>query len=232
MSPRSPPCATPSTMAIGAFGGIDILVSNAGIASSAPIDETSLSEWNRNQSILVTGYFLVSRSAFGLFASRPPAGRSCSSPPRTPWWRARTPPPTRRPRRPSSTWPDAWPRRAAATESVSTVSIRMPSCRARGSGGRHGARSAPRPTASIPMSSRSTTGTNRSRGQRVSRGHRSRRPALRIRRALGQEHGQHSQRRWRRRGGVHALGDDQALGYSSTTARASTGALTGRRQPE
>jgi NAD(P)-dependent dehydrogenase (short-subunit alcohol dehydrogenase family) len=29
--------------AIGAFGGVDILVSNAGIASSAPIDETSLS---------------------------------------------------------------------------------------------------------------------------------------------------------------------------------------------
>jgi NAD(P)-dependent dehydrogenase (short-subunit alcohol dehydrogenase family) len=50
--------------AINAFGGIDILVSNAGIASSAPIEETSLAEWNRNQSILVTGYFLVAREAF------------------------------------------------------------------------------------------------------------------------------------------------------------------------
>ncbi|MEH0069939.1 bifunctional rhamnulose-1-phosphate aldolase/short-chain dehydrogenase [Pannonibacter sp. Pt2-lr] len=46
------------------FGGIDILVSNAGIASSAPIEETSLELWNRNMSILSTGYFLVSRSAF------------------------------------------------------------------------------------------------------------------------------------------------------------------------
>jgi len=46
------------------FGGIDILVSNAGIASSAPIEETTLDLWNRNMSILSTGYFLVSRAAF------------------------------------------------------------------------------------------------------------------------------------------------------------------------
>lgn len=46
------------------FGGVDILVSNAGIASSAPIEETSLDLWNRNMSILSTGYFLVSRAAF------------------------------------------------------------------------------------------------------------------------------------------------------------------------
>jgi len=48
------------------FGGIDILVSNAGIASSAPLDETSLADWNFNQGILSTGYFLVSRSAYRL----------------------------------------------------------------------------------------------------------------------------------------------------------------------
>lgn len=46
------------------FGGLDILVSNAGIASSAPIEETSLALWNRNMDILSTGYFLVSREAF------------------------------------------------------------------------------------------------------------------------------------------------------------------------
>ena len=50
--------------AIDAFGGLDIVVSNAGIASSAPIEETTLAEWNRNQSILATGYFLVAREAF------------------------------------------------------------------------------------------------------------------------------------------------------------------------
>ncbi|WP_412065450.1 bifunctional rhamnulose-1-phosphate aldolase/short-chain dehydrogenase [Rhizobium sp. SYY.PMSO] len=49
------------------FGGIDILVSNAGIASSAPIESTELSMWNRNMNILATGYFLVSREAFRLF---------------------------------------------------------------------------------------------------------------------------------------------------------------------
>ena len=46
------------------YGGIDILVSNAGIASSAPVDETSLAMWERNMSILSTGYFLTSREAF------------------------------------------------------------------------------------------------------------------------------------------------------------------------
>ena len=47
-----------------AFGGVDILVSNAGIASSAPVEDTSLEMWNRNMAILSTGYFLVSREAF------------------------------------------------------------------------------------------------------------------------------------------------------------------------
>lgn len=46
------------------FGGIDILVSNAGIASSAPVEETSLDLWQKNMDILSTGYFLVSREAF------------------------------------------------------------------------------------------------------------------------------------------------------------------------
>jgi rhamnulose-1-phosphate aldolase/alcohol dehydrogenase len=47
-----------------AFGGVDILVSNAGIASAAPLEDTSLALWNRNQAILATGYFLVGREAF------------------------------------------------------------------------------------------------------------------------------------------------------------------------
>jgi NAD(P)-dependent dehydrogenase (short-subunit alcohol dehydrogenase family) len=52
------------------FGGIDILVSNAGLASSAPIEETTLDLWNRNIDILATGYFLVSREAFRLFRAQ------------------------------------------------------------------------------------------------------------------------------------------------------------------
>jgi rhamnulose-1-phosphate aldolase/alcohol dehydrogenase len=46
------------------FGGVDIVVSNAGVASSAALEETSLAEWERNHRILVTGYFLVARDAF------------------------------------------------------------------------------------------------------------------------------------------------------------------------
>lgn len=52
------------------FGGVDILVSNAGIASSAPVEETSLALWNKNMDILSTGYFLVSREAFKTFRTQ------------------------------------------------------------------------------------------------------------------------------------------------------------------
>jgi rhamnulose-1-phosphate aldolase/alcohol dehydrogenase len=47
-----------------AFGGVDVIVNNAGLASSAPITETTLSEWNKNWNVLATGYFLVSREGF------------------------------------------------------------------------------------------------------------------------------------------------------------------------
>jgi rhamnulose-1-phosphate aldolase/alcohol dehydrogenase len=50
--------------AVTEYGGVDILVSNAGIASAAPIEDTTLELWMRNQAILGTGYFLVGREAF------------------------------------------------------------------------------------------------------------------------------------------------------------------------
>ncbi|MDB2369161.1 bifunctional rhamnulose-1-phosphate aldolase/short-chain dehydrogenase [Octadecabacter sp.] len=56
------------------FGGVDILVSNAGIASSAPIEDTTLELWNRNMDILSTGYFLVSREAFRLMRTQDMGG--------------------------------------------------------------------------------------------------------------------------------------------------------------
>ena len=49
------------------FGGIDICISNAGIASAAAVEDTSLELWQRNMDILSTGYFLISRAAFQLF---------------------------------------------------------------------------------------------------------------------------------------------------------------------
>lgn len=56
------------------FGGVDCLVSNAGIASSAPIEETSLDMWNHNMSILSTGYFLTSREAFKIMKTQKMGG--------------------------------------------------------------------------------------------------------------------------------------------------------------
>lgn len=46
------------------FGGVDILVANAGIASSAPIEDTSVELWRKNYDVLVEGYFLAARETF------------------------------------------------------------------------------------------------------------------------------------------------------------------------
>ncbi|MBA3636681.1 MAG: bifunctional aldolase/short-chain dehydrogenase [Rubrobacteraceae bacterium] len=46
------------------YGGVDVLVSNAGLASSAPIEETSVEMWDKNHAVLAKGYFLVAREAF------------------------------------------------------------------------------------------------------------------------------------------------------------------------
>lgn len=48
------------------FGGVDIVVANAGIASSAPIEETTVALWRKNYSVLSEGYFLTARAAFPL----------------------------------------------------------------------------------------------------------------------------------------------------------------------
>ncbi|MDQ3792063.1 MAG: bifunctional aldolase/short-chain dehydrogenase [Actinomycetota bacterium] len=50
--------------AILEFGGVDVVVSNAGLASSAPIEETSVEMWDKNHAVLAKGYFLVAREAF------------------------------------------------------------------------------------------------------------------------------------------------------------------------
>jgi rhamnulose-1-phosphate aldolase/alcohol dehydrogenase len=57
-----------------AFGGVDLVVSNAGIASSAPIEETSLELWDRNNDILARGYFLVAREAARLLRAQGTGG--------------------------------------------------------------------------------------------------------------------------------------------------------------
>jgi rhamnulose-1-phosphate aldolase/alcohol dehydrogenase len=49
---------------VAQFGGLDIVVNNAGIAIAAPADETPLEVWNKQMAILGTGYFLVGREGF------------------------------------------------------------------------------------------------------------------------------------------------------------------------
>jgi rhamnulose-1-phosphate aldolase/alcohol dehydrogenase len=51
-------------LAVLEYGGIDILVSSAGLATSAPITDTTLEEWELNYAVLARGYFLASREAF------------------------------------------------------------------------------------------------------------------------------------------------------------------------
>jgi len=45
------------------WGGLDVLVSNAGIAHSAPVDRMALADWERSFAVNATGHFLVAREA-------------------------------------------------------------------------------------------------------------------------------------------------------------------------
>src|SRR5262249_51217964 len=47
--------------AILAYGGLDIVVSNAGTAHSTPIDQLALGDWERSFAVNATGHFLVAR---------------------------------------------------------------------------------------------------------------------------------------------------------------------------
>jgi rhamnulose-1-phosphate aldolase/alcohol dehydrogenase len=46
-----------------AYGGLDVLVSNAGIAHSAAVADMSLADWERSFAVNSTGHFLVAREA-------------------------------------------------------------------------------------------------------------------------------------------------------------------------
>jgi len=49
-----------------AYGGVDVVVSNAGIAESAPLDQLSPEQWRRSLEVNATGHFLVSQAAIRL----------------------------------------------------------------------------------------------------------------------------------------------------------------------
>ena len=62
---------------VQAYGGLDILVCNAGIAFAHPIEETSLHEWSRTMDVLATGYFLTSREGIAVMRSQRRHDGSC-----------------------------------------------------------------------------------------------------------------------------------------------------------
>ncbi len=52
------------------FGTVDILVNNAGLQQDAPLDEMTLTQWNKVISVNLTGQFLCSRAAVREFKRR------------------------------------------------------------------------------------------------------------------------------------------------------------------
>ena len=57
-----------------AYGGLDILVASAGLATSAPVTETTLEDWERNFAVLARGYFLAAREAFRILQTQGAGG--------------------------------------------------------------------------------------------------------------------------------------------------------------
>ncbi|MEO6040631.1 MAG: SDR family oxidoreductase [Croceibacterium sp.] len=56
--------------AVERFGAVDVLINNAGIADSTPIDEMALEVWQRVISTNLTSAFLCSRAAFRIMKGR------------------------------------------------------------------------------------------------------------------------------------------------------------------
>ena len=55
-----------TTTVAAAYGGLDILVSNAGMAVVSRLDDLSLAEWQRSLAVNATGHFLAAREAVRL----------------------------------------------------------------------------------------------------------------------------------------------------------------------
>jgi rhamnulose-1-phosphate aldolase/alcohol dehydrogenase len=56
--------------ACAAFGGVDVIFSNAGIALSSPLADMPIEDWNRSHAVNTTGHFLVVRQALRVFRAQ------------------------------------------------------------------------------------------------------------------------------------------------------------------
>ena len=145
-----------------AFGGIDIVVANAGLATAPRPAETSLADWEKNMRRPGQGRVSWSRArrsrlmlAQKLGGSIVTIGSKNALAPRP------APRPTAPPRPPPSISPAASRSRARRTASAPTWSIPTRCCAARGSGAATGARRAPPAWASTKTSSRRPTASAR-----------------------------------------------------------------------
>src|SRR5262245_6960995 len=57
-----------------AFGRVDIVVNNAGVASATPVDEMTLDYWNEVLAVNLTAPFLMSREAVKTMKAQSPQG--------------------------------------------------------------------------------------------------------------------------------------------------------------
>jgi 3alpha(or 20beta)-hydroxysteroid dehydrogenase len=57
-------------LAVGEFGGLDVLVNNAGIFDPAPLADTTTASWDRHLAVNQTGAFLGMRAAVGPMIAR------------------------------------------------------------------------------------------------------------------------------------------------------------------
>jgi rhamnulose-1-phosphate aldolase/alcohol dehydrogenase len=55
---------------VAEYGGLDVLVNNAGITSAAAVEDTTLAMWTRTMDILSTGYFLVAREGYRILKAQ------------------------------------------------------------------------------------------------------------------------------------------------------------------
>ena len=59
----APSCKAAASAAVDAFGGLDVLVNNAGVVDSGRIDEYRESQWDRLFAVNVKGVFLMTQAA-------------------------------------------------------------------------------------------------------------------------------------------------------------------------